>query len=56
MKEPEKAASIMNRYVKHYIKVKSLSDTTAKKVFSPLDQLDQLACSKEWLDQSSLEP
>lgn len=36
LKEPKVAASIMNPYVKRSVKVKSLSDMTAKEKFSPL--------------------
>ncbi|XP_017381667.1 ATP synthase subunit O, mitochondrial isoform X1 [Cebus imitator] len=36
LKEPKVAASVLNPYVKHSIKVKSLSDIIAKERFSPL--------------------
>ncbi|KAB0355390.1 hypothetical protein FD755_021898 [Muntiacus reevesi] len=36
LKEPKMAASLMNPYIKRSVKVKSLSDMTAKEKFSPL--------------------
>uniref|UniRef100_A0A2K5C2I7 ATP synthase peripheral stalk subunit OSCP, mitochondrial n=1 Tax=Aotus nancymaae TaxID=37293 RepID=A0A2K5C2I7_AOTNA len=36
LKEPKLTASVLNPYVKHSVKVKSLSDITAKERFSPL--------------------
>ncbi|KAK2090185.1 ATP synthase subunit O, mitochondrial [Saguinus oedipus] len=36
LKEPKVTASVLNLYVKHSVKVKSLSDIIAKERFSPL--------------------
>ncbi|MBZ3885498.1 ATP synthase subunit O, mitochondrial [Sciurus carolinensis] len=36
LKEPKVAASILNPYIKHSVKIKSLNDMTAKERFSPI--------------------